>query len=79
MSNHYFVKTGDKFGIKGWWININKIAPFEDHCDFISDPEEIVGGGEGSRSIWVYFGLERPSFTEVEKFLEIEGNPPIFN
>lgn len=61
------VKTGDQFGIIGWWVNKDLNSPLNPlHID---DPEDIVPG-INKRKIFVYFGENKPTIDEMRVLIE---------
>lgn len=65
------VKTGDKFGIIGYWINKDQTHPIP--ITYVPDPSDIVPGAN-DRLIYIYFGKTKPNPAEIN-FL-IKKSPP---
>ena len=61
------VKTGDKFGAIGWWVNRNLADTHNLIC--IEDPDDVVPGLT-ARLIFVYFGTERPTDKQMKILID---------
>ena len=62
------VKTGDEFGIKGWWINKNLNGSQNPY--YVDDTKEIVSSRANKREIFVYFGENKPTQDEMRSIIE---------
>ena len=67
------VKTGDKFGTIGWWVNRN-LADTHNPI-YIEYPDEEVPGSL-ERLIFVYSGTERPTDQQMKTL--IDNTPSIY-
>lgn len=61
------VKTGDDFGLIGWWINKDLNDPLNPL--FVEAPEDKVPGAS-KRLIFVYFGKNKPTTDEMRALIE---------
>lgn len=67
------VKTGDKFGLAGWWVNTDlssKINPIR-----VEYPEDEVAG-KTQRFVFVYFGEIKPTKEQMKNL--IDSTPIIY-
>ncbi|STX43963.1 Uncharacterised protein [Legionella donaldsonii] len=65
IENKAQVKTGDKFGLIGWWVNKNLTD--SPNLIYVADPEDGVPGPD--RVIFVYFGKNKPTTDEMRNLI----------
>lgn len=65
------VKTGEKFGIVGYWVTKNNQDPYP--CIFIPNPQDGVPSSGGHRAVFIYFGKVKPSEQEI---MQLRENSP---
>ena len=56
------VRTGDKFGIAGYWVNKDLMHPI--HQLYVFDPDEKVPGVMSTLD-FIYFGPKRPGPLDI--------------
>jgi len=61
------VKSGDKFGVCGWWVNKDLAHP--KNLLLIEDSEDKVPGST-HRLIYVYYGETKPSTDQMKELIK---------